>query len=135
MKKLNRFLKEVEAVGSVFDYTEPLSLSDWDSIFKRFAKMGIKGEIVYYCSPRLVEETIQMLRDINAGVEREEYGEFNENDNSWGFLLEATFMRGSYTICLVEKDMKGGVLMPTLPEEDWGTGKLAVSSIRIETNE
>lgn len=135
MIKLNKFIEQVETVGSVFDYgAGPMDLSDWDEILKRFASMGIKGEIVYYCSPRLVDETVNMLKEVNWSSANGEYGEFNSKDNSWGFALEASFMRGSYTIHLVSKSIKGGVLVPTLPEEDWGTYKLAKSSIKIQTN-
>lgn len=134
MKKLENFIEEVEKIGSVFEYSTPVTLSDWDALIRRFSTMGISGEVMYYCSPKLVQETLDLLDEVSAHLEGGvSYGQFHLKDNSWSFLVEASFLRGSYTIHLVSKEMEGGVLIPTLPEEEWGTEQLAKSSIKIQT--
>lgn len=134
MKKLDNFIQEVYNRGSIKVIISPLKLEDWDDLFKRFADMEIKGELVYYCSRTMLDQTLELLDEINAFATAETgYGEFHRRDNSWSFMVEATFMRGSYTVHLVCKQMSGGLLVPTLPEEEWGTDKLAYSSIKIDT--
>lgn len=134
MIKINKFIEQVAISGSVFSREgNYLTMQDWDSIFRRFAKMGFTGEIVYYCSPEMLEELLALLAGVNATSENGSYGEFHPSDNSWGFLIEATLQRGSYTVHAVVKPIYTGLLVPTLDESEWnGAEELAKLSIIID---
>lgn len=111
MSRLQKFSKEVEERGSVFQSDSSFTFDNLDDIIKRLKMYwSPEEEIIIYCSKSWRNKISNLLSSSTP----EDFGTFdNLQDKALSFLCEISFYRGGYTFHVIEKpNISGAVWIP-----------------------